>query len=334
MGVQLRAPRRDAVGPAPAGSSDRTSAAPAVVALEQAAAAGPAVAGAKAANLGRAQAAGLPVLGGFVLTTSAVATLAAGPATASDPVLGALLPAWSDLAAGGGLPLVVRSSSPVEDQSISSMAGCFTSVVDVRGWDAFLDAVEAVARSARRSGGTPDVPMAVLVQPHLEPRLAGVLFGVDPVSGRTDRRVVAAVEGGPQRLVSGEVDGTRYLLGPRGRLVEMDGEPLALRPRDRRALARLARRAARVFGAPQDIEWGLAEDGRLWLLQARPITATAPVATRGRSSAPGRWPRPSPNRSARWRRTSGCRRCAGPWPNPCCSREPPPAGSSPPPRWW
>jgi pyruvate,water dikinase len=282
MGMQLRAlPRRDTAGPGPAGASDP------IVRLDQAAAAGPAVVGAKAANLGRAQAAGLPVLGGFVLTAGAVATLATGPAPASDRVLGALLLAWSDLAADGGRSLVVRSSSPVEDQSISSMAGCFTSVVDVRGWDAFLDAVRAVARSAGRSGAEAEVPMAVLVQPHLEPRLSGVLFGVDPVSGREDRRVVAAVEGGPQRLVSGEVDGTRYLLGPRGRLVEMDGEALALRPRDRRALARLARQAALVFGAPQDVEWGLAEDGRLWLLQARPITTTAPAATRGPVFGPG-----------------------------------------------
>ncbi|HEY3238550.1 MAG TPA: PEP-utilizing enzyme, partial [Acidimicrobiia bacterium] len=56
---------------------------------------------------------------------------------------------------------------------------------------------------------------------------------------------------------------------------------------DRRALARLARRAALVFGAPQDIEWGLAEDGRWWLLQARPITTTAPVAVRGPVFGPG-----------------------------------------------
>jgi pyruvate,water dikinase len=129
--------------------------------------------------------------------------------------------------------------------------------------------------------------MAVLVQPHLEPRLSGVLFGLDPVSGRRDRRVVAAVEGGPQRLVSGEVDGTRYVLGPRGRLVEMEGDALALRPRDRRALARLARQASLVFGMPQDIEWGLAEDGRLWLFQARPITTTAPGAVRGPVFGPG-----------------------------------------------
>jgi pyruvate,water dikinase len=117
--------------------------------------------------------------------------------------------------------------------------------------------------------------MAVLVQPHLDPRWSGVLFGLDPMTGRTDRRVVAAVEGGPQALVSGEVDGTRYLLSTRGRTVEVDGPPLALGRRDRHALAGLARRAAEVFGGPQDVEWAIAADGHLWLLQARPVTAAA-----------------------------------------------------------
>ncbi|MGH8976056.1 MAG: PEP/pyruvate-binding domain-containing protein, partial [Acidimicrobiia bacterium] len=287
MGVLIRAPWRDA-GESQANShSEATSATRSVVPLAGAATAGAAVVGAKAANLGQAMAAGLPVLPGFVLTTGAVADLEAGPSTASDQVLAALLPAFSELAGNGGRPLVVRSSSPAEDGSESSMAGWFTSVVDVRGWDSFLDAVRTVARSARRAGRSAPAPMAVLVQVHLEPRLAGVLFGLDPVTGRLDRRVVAAVEGGPQRLVSGEVDGTRYLLGPRGRMVDVDGERLPLRPRDRRALARLARRSALTFGAPQDIEWGLADDGRLWLLQARPITAAAPAGLRGPVFGPG-----------------------------------------------
>jgi len=254
-----------------------------IVPLEQAATAGVAFVGAKAANLGRALAAGLPVFPGFTLTTAAVAALA------SRPGLEPVADAWAELSANGDIPLVVRSSSPVEDQAGSSMAGRFTSVVDVRGWTAFGDAVAAVVRSAGDAGTGTGRPMAVLVQPHLEPRLSGVLFGLDPLSGRRDRRVVVAVTGGPQRLVSGEVDGTRYLLGPRGRLVNTSGEPLPLTGRDRRALADLAREAALLFGSPQDIEWGLDENGCLWLLQSRPVTAAAAPAAvvRGPVLGPG-----------------------------------------------
>ncbi|HEU5448294.1 MAG TPA: PEP/pyruvate-binding domain-containing protein, partial [Acidimicrobiia bacterium] len=247
-----------------------------IVPLERAGTAGVALVGAKAANLGRALASGLPVFPGFTLTTAAVAALA------SRPGLEPVADAWAELSGNGDIPLVVRSSSPVEDQAGSSMAGRFTSVVDVRGWTAFCEAVAAVVHSAG-DDGTGTGPMAVLVQPHLEPRLSGVLFGLDPLSGRRDRRVVVAVAGGPQRLVSGEVDGTRYLLGPRGRLVDRTGEPLPLTGWDRRALADLAREAALLFGSPQDIEWALDENGCLWLLQSRPVTAAAavPAAVRG-----------------------------------------------------
>ena len=41
-------------------------------------------------------------------------------------------------------------------------------------------------------------PLAVLVQPLLRARSGGVLFGIDPVPGREDRLVVAAVEGAPR----------------------------------------------------------------------------------------------------------------------------------------
>jgi pyruvate,water dikinase len=263
MGVLLRPTRRE---------PGRTT--PGIIPLDRAGTAGVAVVGAKAANLGRALAAGLPVLPGFTVTTGA------GTAPASGPALDDLEAAWTELSGNGDIPLVVRSSSPVEDQAGSSMAGRFMSVVDVRGWEAFRRAVAAVVRSAGGAGAGGASPMAVLVQPYLAPRLSGVLFGIDPLTGRRDRRVVAAVEGGPQRLVSGEVDGTRYLLGSRGRLVDVTGKPLPLTGRDRRALAGLARDAALLFGSPQDIEWGLDRDGCLWLLQSRPVTAAAVAADR------------------------------------------------------
>ena len=100
--------------------------------------------------------------------------------------------------------------------------------------------------STRRAGaGASSAPMAVLVQPMVEPAVAGVLFGIDPVTGRTDRRVVSAVEGSPEPLVSGAVVGARYVLDERGRAVHVErGDGPRLRPRDLRRLGR-ARHAGR-----------------------------------------------------------------------------------------
>ncbi|MGW0760094.1 PEP/pyruvate-binding domain-containing protein [Streptomyces sp. NPDC002814] len=243
---------------------------PAVIALEQLTAALPRLTGSKAANLARAARAGLPVLPGFVIPSRA----------GDDPV--ALREAWQRLSYGGTRPLVVRSSSPQEDTEESSLAGQFDSVLDVRGWRDFRTAVQTVLDSAHRPDGS-TAPMAVLVQPMLTARVGGVVFGADPVEGRSDRMLVSAVRGGPDSLVSGAQTGTDHWLSRGGR-VRRTQEPEGGSPLTRTELfrlARLARQARQVFGGPQDIEFGFDEDGRLWLFQSRPITAMAPRPARG-----------------------------------------------------
>lgn len=258
--------------------SDDGTLSPDVIALEEAAEHDSATVGAKAVALATARQAGLPVLDGFVLSTAAVAswpgnrengTLPAGLATGalSAGLAYDLYNAWHSW--GRGRALVVRSSSPNEDGSASSLAGQFRSVLDVRTWERFLEAVDEVVASAGSS------PMAVLVQPFLRPITGGVLFGADPVTGRRDRLVVAAVPGGPHQLVSGTETGTQLVLSRKGRIVEAsanDGQELLSRS-VRRSLARMARQAADLFGGPQDIEWAIEPDGSLVLLQSRPITA-------------------------------------------------------------
>ncbi|OAR23235.1 pyruvate phosphate dikinase [Streptomyces sp. ERV7] len=251
----------------------------AALALDQPAARIPLSTGSKAANLARAAAAGLPVLPGFVI-----------PHGAGDDVR-ALRHAWRELSHDGTAPLVVRSSSPQEDTQESSLAGQFASVLDVRDWPAFRAAVRTVLDSADRPDGT-RAPMAVLVQPMLDARVGGVLFGADPVEGRLDRMLVSAVRGGPDTLVSGEQDGTGYHLTRSGRLLRPTPPHTAderlLTRTELYRLARLARRVERIFGGPQDMEFGFDGTGRLWLFQARPITAmTARPARGARLLGPG-----------------------------------------------
>ena len=73
---------------------------------------------------------------------------------------------------------MVRSSATKEDSETSSMAGLFVSRLDVRGWDAFVDAVGDVLASkdgvSGDDGAAADVEMAVLVQPFLVPTWGGV----------------------------------------------------------------------------------------------------------------------------------------------------------------
>ncbi|HEX2065067.1 MAG TPA: hypothetical protein VHE80_11670, partial [Acidimicrobiales bacterium] len=98
--------------------SDRAGFHAGIYGLDDERALDPMVAGAKAANLARALRAGLPVLPGFVITGATSGPPHANPVAAADLVV-----AWADLSASGSRPLVVRSSSAVEDTSSSSMAG-------------------------------------------------------------------------------------------------------------------------------------------------------------------------------------------------------------------
>ena len=239
--------------------------------------------GSKAAALATAARGGLETLPGAVLTTTFSRAIDRGEAVEDHP---ALLDVY-ERAGAGAHPVVVRSSSPLEDTTSSSMAGQFESVIGVTGLAELAAAVRTVLDS-RAAAGAPDEPIAVLVQPLLEPAFGGVLFGVDPVSGRTDRRIVSVVNGGPAPLVSGQVDGARYVLGDRGDVVDFaanDGPKL--RRADLARLVALSDGVARVFGGPQDVEWAIDGERTLWLLQSRPVTTETRGVPRGPVFGPG-----------------------------------------------
>ena len=257
---------------------------PLVIALDDPAAADSALTGGKAAALARGKSAGLASLPGVVLTTAFSDAIDAGAELRThDAVRDAFARAGGDERA-----LVARSSSVVEDMASSSMAGQFESVIGISGFDAFADAVAAVLDSRERAGAA-DQPIAVLVQPLIEPAYGGVMFGIDPVTGRTDRRVVSAVTGGPERLVSGEVDGSRYVLDPAtAKMLEFaanDGPKLE--SGHLRRLVELSTQVASVYGSPQDVEWAIDTDGTLWLLQSRPVTTEIRGVPRGPIYGPG-----------------------------------------------
>ena len=254
-----------------------------VVALDDPAAVVVELTGGKAANLARAAVAGLDTLPGVVLTTAFSDAVDAGADLRTHP---ALREAFDD-AEGDARSLVARSSSVVEDTVDSSMAGQFESVIGIEGFDAFVAAVDEVLASRQRAGAA-DEPIAVLVQPLIEPASGGVMFGIDPVTGRTDRRLISAIEGGPDPLVSGEVDGSRYLVDDRATILEFErNDGAELTATDIRGLVALSDRVADVFAAPQDVEWAIADDGHLWLLQSRHVTTEIRGVPAGPIYGPG-----------------------------------------------
>lgn len=182
---------------------------------------------------------------------------------------------------GGRGPYAVRSSAGDEDGSVHSFAGQLETYLNVSA-DQVAERVRSVWASAlseralayRRSRGLAErgAPPAVLVQRMVPAAWAGVAFSADPVSGRRSVRVVAAVAGLGEVLVSGETSGeTLYFDRDDQRL---GAEPTQVPEAIAREAAQLAARAQAHFQRPQDIEWAWAEN-RLWLLQSRPITTLA-----------------------------------------------------------
>ncbi len=136
--------------------------------------------------------------------------------------------------------------------------------------------------------------MAVLVQELVEAEAAGIVFTANPVTGARGDIVINAIRGLGEPLASGRVNGDMVVAGRDGAIrsqvvsdqafmLTSDG-PVALaqaKPALTRAqaerLAHLAVEVEDVFGCPQDIEFAIA-DGRVHLLQARPITGVDPAA--------------------------------------------------------
>jgi len=188
----------------------------------------------KAALLDRALHAGIAVPAGFVVPDGVV------PAAIE----------WE------GQPVAVRSAFGAEDGAAASMAGWFTSVLDVAP-----DEIAAAVATVRESADRHDAMFRrdVLVLRMVRAERSGVAFSED---GTYDDLVNVA-EGVADRLVSGEVAGGRLEL-PR---LEAAADGWQTR------LQRLLRAVRAEFGDESwDIEW--ADDGEIcWLIQIRPISA-------------------------------------------------------------
>jgi phosphohistidine swiveling domain-containing protein len=240
---------------------------PSVLALSDAAAGDPDVAGGKAAALHRAAAAGLPTLPGVVVPVGA-------DTARLTPSSALVVEVRRRLGPGA---LIARSSSPIEDSAEGSMAGRFLSVGSLPDDAALAAAIESVARSgeqvAEQDGLGEAPPVAVLVQPMVD-GVGGVCFGIEPVTGRSDRLVAVASAEGPDAVVSGRVEGVRHLLDRNGRVLRVDGreEGGRLSAGACAELVALVLRAGELFEGPQDVEFLLEPDGTLHLLQSRPVT--------------------------------------------------------------
>lgn len=203
----------------------------------------------------------------------------------------------------------VRSSAAGEDGARHSHAGQLESLLHVS-----REGVESAVRACwastwsdrailyRQARHLPSAgpAAAVIVQEMIESRVAGVAFTAHPLTGARAEVVVAGYGLG-EGVVADRVESDEFVrrsphdawhatVRPKTRRCarRRDGEPgtevvpVPNEMRDRPALTpeeldRLADHLVaveRAAGRPQDVEWALDGTGHLWILQARPITAS------------------------------------------------------------
>ncbi|WP_407285105.1 rifamycin-inactivating phosphotransferase [Streptomyces sp. BP-8] len=208
----------------------------------------------------------------------------------------------------------VRSSATAEDLPTASFAGQQDTYLNVVGPTAILQHISrcwaslfterAVTYRQRNGIDHRTVHMAVVVQQMVFPHAAGILFTADPVTGNREVATVDAGFGLGEALVSGLVNPDVFKVRdgevvsktiaakqravhalPAGgtQEVAIDSqrqEQPALTDAQVVRLVRLGRRIEAHFGRPQDIEWGLADDG-FQIVQSRPITTLFPIPETG-----------------------------------------------------
>jgi phosphohistidine swiveling domain-containing protein len=234
------------------------------------------VVGGKAVGLGRLLAAEVLVSPGFAVEATSLP-----PPQWPEAARAELERRTALLLAGGRL--AVRSSAPGEDSRERSFAGLFETVLGVATVDAALEAAaRCVASGAGErvrayAGGTR--PVGLVVQQQVEARLAGVCFTADP-AGRDGAIVLEAVAGTGDALVSGRAEPERwrvYRTGLGTLEAHRSGPSSGLGAEEAASLAAAARALAERWGEPIDLEWAIDAAGRVFWLQARPVTALVPA---------------------------------------------------------
>ncbi|RBQ11636.1 pyruvate, phosphate dikinase [Spongiactinospora rosea] len=186
--------------------------------------------GGKGASLAKLARAGLPVPGGFHITTGAYRAFVApfrGEIDPEDPegvaalfarheipapIAGEIERAYAEL--GADVPVAVRSSATAEDLPQMSFAGQQDTYLGIRG-DALLEAVKscwaslwnprAIAYRDHNHVPHEDVALAVVVQRLVDADASGIMFTADPVTGDRGTTVINASWGLGEAIVGGQV---------------------------------------------------------------------------------------------------------------------------------
>ncbi|MFY9309033.1 MAG: PEP/pyruvate-binding domain-containing protein [Bacteroidia bacterium] len=211
---------------------------------------------------------------------------------------------------GDSLFFAVRSSAIDEDGSDFSFAGQFESHLFVAK-EQLADSIKKVWKSAfservyqYRQNNKLDhkFGIAVIIQKMINAEVAGVAFGANPANGDRKAKVISAVYGIGEGLVSGELDSDNFILkdgtvtaqlANKMQKIILDSNTSGgtkkvdvpeekqtvptLQNRQLHEIASILDTCYREYGKAQDMEFAVAND-KIYLLQSRPVTNLHKIA--------------------------------------------------------
>jgi len=202
----------------------------------------------------------------------------------------------------------VRSSSPEEDLADASFAGCYETVLGVTTerletalHTAFASCLDARIVTYKRQRGVAHTEprLAVVVQEQVASVVSGVGFSAHPRTGAPNQAVFESNWGLGETVAGGRVTPDHFVVSKPMRTIlerrvgrkerasvllasggthereDPRHEQLSLQDDQLEALTDALIAIERRYGRPIDMEWAFA-DGRLHILQARPIATPRP----------------------------------------------------------
>lgn len=176
--------------------------------------------------------------------------------------------------------VAVRSSATAEDLPTASFAGQQDTYLNVTGQKNVIESVQkcwaslftsrAIYYREKNNFKHRDVLISVVIQGMVDAKYAGVMFTVDPVNKKFI--LIEVVEGLGEALVSGQVTPNTYFIHKRDEKVMEKDERFPFDMKLLHEIAKAGKKIHKHYKYPMDVEFALDKSGKLYILQARPIT--------------------------------------------------------------
>ena len=211
---------------------------------------------------------------------------------------------------GKGVTVVLRSSALGEDFTETSFAGQYRSALNVSSESihqvykeiiASKYGLQAIMYRFNRGIRDEDVAMCVGCMSMVDAASGGVAYSRNPIDIRDNAIFINSVWGLPKTVVDGSAASDLFVVSRENPMailrkdipvkeqkfvcypdegvcrMDMTGDKDGLASLDDAQVLEIARLAALLedyYGAPQDIEWAIQEDGSIIILQCRPLKQT------------------------------------------------------------